>query len=103
MHDFHSLKTMTFHLVADIRDVSRSGRIPHVQSGLYSAQKVAVRFFSRTTKEKFKFSKSGLTRSYSAIFANPDSNRINGSCMCTVTKEENSDKKSLIERPDRHT
>ena len=44
-------------------------------------------------------SKTGLHLSKSAIFANPDSYRFNGSCLCTMTKEEYLGEKS----PDRQT
>ena len=43
-----------------IRDVSRSGRTPHVRSNLCSPQKVGLRFFWRVTKGKSQFSNSGL-------------------------------------------
>ena len=59
--------------------------------------------FQEQQKKSSSFQREDLTRSYPAIFAKPDSNRINRSCMCTMAKEENSDEKSLIERPDRHT
>ena len=59
--------------------------------------------FQEQQKKSSSFQGADSTRSYPAIFANTDSNRISRSCMCIVTKEENSDGKSLIERSDKHT
>ena len=54
--------------------------------------------FEELQKQCSNFQRPDFTLSKSAIFANPDSYRFKGSCLCTLTKEEYLDEKSLIER-----
>ena len=54
--------------------------------------------FEELQKESSNFQRPDFFLSKSAIFANPDSYRFNGSCLCTMTKEKYLNEKSLIER-----
>ena len=80
-----------------LRNVSRSERVLHGRSHLCSPQN-GTPFLLKSYKRKVPIFKDRTSPHKSAIFADPDSYRFNGNCLCTMTKEEYLDEKSLIEK-----